>query len=231
MFGMIHPAYVIACDKELGIEKAKVFLKDTYNLVEKANPDLSVRRHGLFSVEDARALVSAASLTPVSGETKAFVLAVDRIYREAQNALLKILEEPPAGTVFVLVVPQTAMLLPTVLSRVLPLPGFGLQSKEVSQEAHEFLGATKEKRTAIIKKLTVGKDEDAKRALRDVAIKIIDGVELVAYEAYRVGENQEKREEIRKLLSDIETLRGYLYDRAVSLRMILEHVSLVLPKL
>jgi len=40
-----------------------------------------------------------------------------RMNREAANALLKVLEEPPAGTFFVLTTSQPSELLPTVLSR------------------------------------------------------------------------------------------------------------------
>jgi hypothetical protein len=32
------------------------------------------------------------------------------------------------------------------------------------------------------------------------------------------------------LLFDIATLRGYLYDRSAPVRMILEHLSLVIPR-
>lgn len=40
-----------------------------------------------------------------------------RMNREAANALLKVLEEPPAGTFFILTTSQPSELLPTVLSR------------------------------------------------------------------------------------------------------------------
>ena len=41
----------------------------------------------------------------------------DALNAEAQNALLKTLEEPPAASSFVLVTSRPDMLLPTVLSR------------------------------------------------------------------------------------------------------------------
>ena len=42
----------------------------------------------------------------------------DMMTREAQNALLKLLEEPPLGTVYILTSSRPAQLLPTILSRV-----------------------------------------------------------------------------------------------------------------
>ena len=38
---------------------------------------------------------------------------------EASNALLKVLDEPPEGTVLILVAPQVSDLLPTIVSRCL----------------------------------------------------------------------------------------------------------------
>lgn len=38
--------------------------------------------------------------------------------KEAQNALLKLLEEPPEKTVFIMTTSRPRLLLPTVLSRV-----------------------------------------------------------------------------------------------------------------
>ena len=52
---------------------------------------------------------------------------VEAMTTEAANALLKMLEEPPAGTVFLLVTNQVGALLPTILSRcgklAFPMPG------------------------------------------------------------------------------------------------------------
>ncbi len=228
---MTQQTYFITGEKEESIARAVAFLESEHGLKATANPDLIVRRYGLFSVEDARDLGALVMLAPVSGDIKAIVLATNRIYREAQNALLKLLEEPPEGTIIILSVPHRAMLLPTVLSRIIPLSGESSSDKNISEEARAFLDATKEKRTAIIKKIVGGKDEDTRRAGRDTAISIIDGVEMLAYEAFhKDGKERAKREALRTLLTEIEILRGYLYTRSSSVRMILEHLSIVLPK-
>ena len=79
--------------------------------------------------------------------------------------------------------------------------------------------ASKEKRTALIKKLTSGKDEEERRENRDEAIAIINGVEAAAYRSSKsVGGNA------TALLSDIAILRGHLHDRSAPVKMILEHL-------
>ncbi len=88
--------------------------------------------------------------------------------------------------------------------------------------AEEFIKASKEKRSAMIKKLTSGKDEEEKREFREEAIAIVNGIETVAYMSGR-GTSRH-----RELLEDIQVLRGYLHDRSAPVKMILEHLSLVL---
>ncbi len=231
---MEHHTYIVEGRGDASLSRITNFLEHTYGLSPRANPDLIVRKYGLLSVEDVRALGSIAILTPITGDTKALVLVVGRVYREAQNALLKLLEEPPSGTVIVLVVPHIATLLPTVLSRVIPLPDNvrnGNATLKISQETHEFLSASMETRTTIIRKLTNGKDEDTRRTLRDSALELMDGIERAIYSKYKVEKNGAKCKVLRAALSDIETLRGHMYDRAAPVRMILEHISLVLPRL
>ncbi len=75
----------------------------------------------------ARLLLRRASLTPVEGARKVFVvgeaerLVTQESSPEAANALLKLLEEPPADTWIVLTTPEPERVLPTIRSRAVPL--------------------------------------------------------------------------------------------------------------
>lgn len=72
-----------------------------------------------FSVEDAEKIQEESALKPVEGEKKLFVIGdFADATREAQNKLLKLLEEPPEGVYFLLGATVTYPVLPTVLSRV-----------------------------------------------------------------------------------------------------------------
>jgi DNA polymerase-3 subunit delta' len=65
-----------------------------------------------------RDLVTDLVLMPVEGGARvAIIEAADRMNEDAQSALLKTLEEPPAGVTIVLCADQEAHLLPTVRSR------------------------------------------------------------------------------------------------------------------
>ena len=78
-------------------------------------------------IASARLLLRRASLTPVQGGKKVFVVGeADRLVpqessMEAANALLKFLEEPPADTWIVLTTTEPERVLPTIRSRAVPL--------------------------------------------------------------------------------------------------------------
>ncbi len=72
-----------------------------------------------FHIDAIRQLRQNAWLLPGEAPCRVCVLCgAENMTDQAQNALLKILEEPPEHTVFILTAENRAMLLPTILSRV-----------------------------------------------------------------------------------------------------------------
>ena len=73
---------------------------------------------GQVRIEQVRSLATELSLLPVeAGARVAIVEAAHRLNEDAQNALLKTLEEPPSGVTIVLCADDEERLLPTVRSR------------------------------------------------------------------------------------------------------------------
>jgi DNA polymerase III delta prime subunit len=70
-----------------------------------------------FGIDEARGLIQQAGLRPLVKEKQCFIVRTLFITHEAQNALLKILEEPPDSSVIVFVVPKDLSMLPTLSSR------------------------------------------------------------------------------------------------------------------
>jgi DNA polymerase III subunit delta' len=84
-------------------------------------------------VEDVRAVREEASRTHHEAPTAVFVLdEADRLTEAAANALLKVLEEPPPGVVFVLVARSPEALVDTVPSRARALPFVSLSLAELT---------------------------------------------------------------------------------------------------
>ena len=226
---MQHHAFVIEAGAEEGIEAASAWAKEHLGMKMRGNPDVVVQRYGLLSVEEARGVAELAAGAPFAGEHKVVIIAASRAYHEAQNALLKLFEEPPRGTYLFLIMPSLGGLLPTLRSRIQVLDSHvGPTRSYIPEAAEEFMKASKEKRSAMIKKLTSGRDEEERRELRDEAIALVNGIEQIAYNTSKAS--PQKLQEHAALLSDIATLRGHLHDRSAPVKMILEHLSLVIPK-
>ncbi len=71
-----------------------------------------------ISVYTVRAMIEKMQMSSMSGDWRVILIdSVDELNTAASNALLKLLEEPPAKTLFLLIVHQLANVLPTVRSR------------------------------------------------------------------------------------------------------------------
>jgi hypothetical protein len=71
-----------------------------------------------LGIEEIREMQKQLYLRPVKGEKKAIILEeAQTLTIEAQNALLKVLEEPPIHAIFFLSTSSTDTLIPTILSR------------------------------------------------------------------------------------------------------------------
>lgn len=92
-----------------------------------SHPDLFVLRRGLndrgkprreIAVDDARDMGGFFALAPSEGGMRVAIIdAVDDLNRNAANAILKTLEEPPARSVLLLVCHAPGAILPTIRSR------------------------------------------------------------------------------------------------------------------
>lgn len=101
---------------------------------------------GIF-VAHVQTLRRLATARPAMGRRKIFVIGdaefmvSQEASPEAANALLKILEEPPADTTFILTAADPDSLLPTIRSRVLPVRVRPLPVAKVQQVLIDQVGA------------------------------------------------------------------------------------------
>lgn len=87
-------------------------------LLEKTSKEGETRLATAIEVDQARAAVDFVQLSTYRAGTRVVrVDPADALNLAAANALLKVLEEPPLNTVFVLVSDQPRRLLPTIRSR------------------------------------------------------------------------------------------------------------------
>lgn len=195
------------------------------------NPDFYDMQFANLGIDDARRLKADHDTRPVSvSRLKIFVITAAAATVEAQNALLKLFEEPAEYARFYLIVPSLHVLLLTMRSRMsvlnLDMSAYTKATKTktlaasgINIFAKTFASADKSKRLEMAKKL-VDEIADEKRPRQD-AIELLDEVQRIVRDerGIRAGVN---------VLEAIEIARKYAGDRGASLKMLLDYVALSL---
>lgn len=130
---------------------------------------------------------------------------------EAQNALLKTLEELPNYARVIIITPRLDLLLPTIISRSQVVD---LNNKETSNLAAVFLSSCLTDRLKIIKDL---KEESEIQNL-------LSGIEFIL-------SDYQKSKKITKDLESFLILKNSLKFRGVSNKLVFENMALILPVL
>ena len=103
-------------------QSVKDFAKSLRIHLDKVSPDIFIISpiKNSVTIDQVRNLKAHIFQKPVASKFKFILIeSADKLTTEAQNALLKILEEPPSHTVIVLEAHDKSQLLPTILSRVI----------------------------------------------------------------------------------------------------------------
>lgn len=157
---MVTTRLLISPDLETRIEGAAKILQSLS--LKKGHPDvLWLDDDSRLGVEAAKKIRGHLSLKPYGDQTRAAVVveSSQNFTVEAQNALLKTLEEPPPAAVILLGADSETSLLPTVLSRcqiarVEPAPGQSAPKDEggLRREIERLLSCPVEERFEYIAK-------------------------------------------------------------------------------
>lgn len=125
--------------------------RDCRKAAAGVHPDLITLRRGTddkgrqkreLLVDQIRFLVSDAQVMPNEAARKVYIVEdADTMNTQAQNAFLKLLEEPPPSAAFILCAANPAMLLPTVRSRcaVIKRNSDGAPDAEAHKLARQYL--------------------------------------------------------------------------------------------
>lgn len=113
--------------------------------VEGSNqPDLKYVTHekASISVDDIRIQINNdIFIKPFSSKYKIYIVdEAEKMTEQAQNALLKTIEEPPEYAVILLLTTNTTKLLPTILSRCVTLPLKTVPQQEIKKYLMEHIG-------------------------------------------------------------------------------------------
>lgn len=232
----LHHAYLLVGDRAVARAAVEGLLTDVLKIEIQGNPDVRRFDTEVYNIEDARNLKDAHSIKSL-GEKSFFIISFDSIGWESQNVLLKVFEEPSAGTHFFVLAPSLKGLLPTLLSRfsIIRLP----RETPDTTFAAKFLKSSPPARLKLIKSIVENKDKAA-------ALTFLNEMEYLFSAELREGaERRERadasvitadathsrRAEIVRTLEEILSARNFLQTRSPSVKMLLENLALVLPTL
>lgn len=177
------------------------------------SPDQHILMIPRFGIEDARSLLNQAYQRPVQDAEQQLTVITDFITLEAQNALLKVLEEPPASTVFLFVLPRDFTILPTLASRFYFNTEYGNGAVEVDvQNFDAFIKQPYSERLSAIEASVKKEDQAWQRSIK---------YGLIKYLATLPSEHPSYQ--------TIEYVARNLLTRGASNKMLLEQAALTLP--
>jgi hypothetical protein len=222
----LHHAYLIEGVREVVVPEIVAFV-ESLGVATIGNPDFSYISFDSVKVDEARNLKSQGSEKPFSIGKKVFIISANSLVLEAQNTLLKMFEEPIENTHFFLVVPDTNMLLKTLVSRFYVIRSAG---DIPLAEAERFIKMPLQKRIDFIKELLVEPEDDLPAQAGEVilidsarpkAIKFLNAIEAVLH---------------KKLLNvpascftQIFKIREFLRMPGSSTKNLMESVALTIP--
>ncbi len=96
-----------------------------------------------YLIGQTRDLIEDVSLAPIRAKTKVYIIdQADRLRADSANALLKTLEEPPAGVTFILLGTSAETILPTIVSRCQCVPFRMVAPADAARAVAQTTGAT-----------------------------------------------------------------------------------------
>ena len=187
----------------------------------KVHPDFLYQKFEMFGIDDSRSLKEWASSRPFFGGGKIAVIEIFSLSIESANALLKTFEEPNEGVHFFIILPSMEVVIPTLRSRLTVINNFPkneIIGEETIEFCKKFLNLTPNKRIESVKNMLPDKVK---------AAEFLNGLEIILEKTVKAP----MRLKTKKALEEIQKGRRFIFDRAASPKIIMEHLALSLPRL
>lgn len=221
----LYHSYVIEGSPEGMVYSLFEFL-EIRGEVNRNSPDVMISIYESFTVTDGEMIKEWHKNKPIDGKKKVCIIGTKFINREAEQTLLKVIEEPNTHTHFFIVIPDSSLLLDTILSRVHLIKNTERSNDDELSFAKEFIKLNPSKRIdKIAEVIKEFKDEEGSGGIRYKAISIINSIERIVYNEWKSDISDEEK---KFILNELKDCRNYLSIPGSSVKMVLEHVALVI---
>ena len=223
----LYHSYVVEGEPETTGAFLLKFLEDKGE-VESKSLDVLFQVYDSFNINDSSQIKDWHSRSGITKGKKICIIATKFINREAEQTLLKIVEEPAVNTHFFIVVPDSSVLLDTIISRthVIKIKQSSNSNLELKKEVLDFvLSSPNERINKVAKIIKDNKSEESSGQLRFYATSFVNELENIFHEKFIKNRTDKK---IQFILGELQKARVYLSTPGAAVKMILEHLALVI---
>jgi hypothetical protein len=221
----LYHSYIIEGNPEEIVYLLRIYLEERGD-INKKSPDVLLNLYDAFNIEDGYNIKEWHKNRGIDGKKKICIIGAKFINREAEQSLLKIIEEPTDDTHFFIVVPDASLLAETILSRVHLIKNLKRDNNFEDKIAGEFIKAnSKERIEKVAEIIKEFKDNENSGGLRYYAISLVNGIERVVYQKWKKDLNNK---DLKFILEELKNSRSYLSTPGAAVKMILEHIALVI---
>ena len=223
----LYHSYIIEGDTEKTGDFLLSFL-EAKGEIENKSPDVLYQVYESFTKDNSGQIIEWHSKLGITKGKKVCIIATKYINREAEQTLLKIIEEPATNTHFFIIVPDSSVLLKTIISRVhvIKLKESVDVNLGLKKEVASFISSSPSDRiNKIAEIIKNNKSEENTGQLRFYATLFINEIEKNIYEKFK---KNTKDENLKFILNELQKSRDYLSTPGAAVKMILEHISLIL---
>ena len=221
----LYHSYVVEGEPEITGTSLLRFL-EKIGIVEINSPDILFQVYESFSIDDSREIKDWYNRKGIGQCKKVCILATKFINREAEQTLLKIIEEPTDNTHFFIIVPDASVLADTIISRVHIVKTEQSTDREFQKYILAFIASTpKERIDKIALIIKENKEEENSGKLRSYGTQFVNELEKIFYQKFKKDRNNLQ---IKFVLNELQKARGYLSTPGAGVKMILEHLALVI---
>lgn len=217
----LHHAYCIVGNSEKIILDLQNTLEKQFDFPIGGNPDFWYGEYDVLDIEDGRKLKDLHQNKPTVYDKKVFVVNTNFITEKAQNAMLKLFEEPSGQTHFFLIMPSAQNIIPTLKSRMIILEHD--DKNDSLTIGKRFLKASLGERMEMIKDL-IGSISDEEKSKMEV-VSLINSIETELNNKIDFLKVDKKQ---LKSFEEIEKIRQYANDASPSLKMLLEYLAITI---
>lgn len=157
-----------------------------------------------IGIDDIHSLISKIKFKTYQRKYKvALILNADKMTQEAQNSLLKTLEEPPKDTFIILTCSHKDNLLPTIISRTKVFEFYEKEDLLEKNKIEKFISLDFAEKCEVVDKLVMIKDKFDRRSKIEELIKLL----LEYYREKLLKSEDNNKKEILKSIELIEKIK------------------------